>query len=46
MTETRYGFQKGCSHTHPTLCLKLLIEKRREYNMETHLFCGSWKSIW
>jgi len=23
----------------PTFCLKLLIEKRREFNLETHLMC-------
>jgi hypothetical protein len=37
MTETQNGFWKGCSCTNPTFCLKLLIEKRTEYNLETHL---------
>jgi len=37
MTETQNGFRKGWSCTDPTLCLKLLIEKRREFNLETHL---------
>ena len=37
MTETQNGFRKGRSCTDPTFCLKLLIEKRREFNFETHL---------
>jgi hypothetical protein len=37
MTETQNGFRKGRSRTDPTFCLKLLIEKRREYKLETHL---------
>jgi len=37
MTETQNGFRKGRSCTDPTFCLKLLIEKRREFNLETHL---------
>jgi len=37
MTETQSGFRKGRSCTDPTFCLKLLIEKRREFNLETHL---------
>jgi len=37
MTETQYGFRKGRSCTDPTFCLKLLIEKRREFNLEIHL---------
>jgi len=37
MTEIQNGFQKGRSCTDPTFCLKLLIEKRREFNLETHL---------
>ena len=37
MTETQNGFRKGQSCTDPTFCLKLLIEKRREFNLETHL---------
>jgi hypothetical protein len=35
MTETQNEFQKEHLCTDPTLCLKLLIEKRREYNSET-----------
>jgi hypothetical protein len=37
MTETQNGFRKGRSCTNPTFCLKLLIEKRREFNLEKHL---------
>jgi hypothetical protein len=37
MTETQNGFRKGRSCTNPKFCLKLLIEKRREFNLETHL---------
>jgi len=37
MTETQNWFQKGHSCPDPTFCLKLLIEKRTEYNLETHL---------
>jgi len=37
MTETQNGFRKGRSCTDPTFCFKLLIEKRREFNLETHL---------
>jgi len=36
-TETQNGFRKGLSCTDPTFCLKLLTEKRREFNFETHL---------
>ena len=37
MTKTQNGLRKGRSRTHPTFCLKLLIEKRRKFNLETHL---------
>jgi len=37
MTETQNRFRKGRSCTDPTFCFKLLIEKRREFNLETHL---------
>jgi len=37
MTAIQNGFRKGRSCTDPTFCLKLLIEKRREFNLETHL---------
>jgi hypothetical protein len=37
MTETQNGFWKGRSCTDPTFCLKLLVEKWREYKLETHL---------
>jgi hypothetical protein len=37
MTEKQNGFRKGGSCTDPTFCLKLLIEKMWEYNLETHL---------
>jgi len=36
-TETQHGFQMGRSRTDPTFCLKSLVEKRREYNLATHL---------
>jgi len=39
MTERQNGFRRGWSCTDPTFCLKLLIEKRREFNLETHLLC-------
>jgi hypothetical protein len=32
VTGTQNGFRKGRSCTDPTFCLKLLIEKRREFN--------------
>ena len=34
---TPYIFRKGRSCTDSTFCLKLVIEKRREFNLETHL---------
>ena len=37
MKEPQNGFRKGRSCTDSTFCLKLLIEKRREFNLETHL---------
>jgi hypothetical protein len=37
MTETQNGFRKERSRTDPTFCLKLLTEKRREFNLETRL---------
>ena len=37
ITQTQNGFQKGRSYTDPTFFLKLLIEKRRKFNLETHL---------
>jgi len=37
MTETQNGFRKGWSCMDQTFCLKLLIEKRREFNLETQL---------
>jgi len=36
ITETQHGFRKGRSCTDPIFCLKLLSEKRREFNLETH----------
>ena len=36
-TETKNGSRKGRSRTDPAFCLKLLIEKRNELNLETHL---------
>jgi hypothetical protein len=38
ITETQTVFRKGLSCPDPTFCLKLLIVKRREYNLETYLF--------
>jgi hypothetical protein len=37
MTETQTGFQYGRSGKNQTFCLKLLIEKGREFNWEKHL---------
>jgi hypothetical protein len=37
MTEKQNGFLKGRSCTDPTFCLKLLIGKRMEFNLEIHL---------
>ena len=37
MTETQNGFRKRRSCTDPKFCLKLLFEKRRDFNLETHL---------
>ena len=37
MKEPQNEFRKGRSCTDSTFCLKLLIEKRREFNVETHL---------
>ena len=37
MTETQNWFPKGRSCTDPKFCLKLLIEKPKEFNLETHL---------
>ena len=41
MTETWSGFWKGRSCTFPTFYLKLLVKKRRDFNLETlWLFVG------
>jgi len=37
MAETQNGLRKGRSCTDPSFCLKLLVEKRREFNLGTHL---------
>jgi hypothetical protein len=37
MTETQNEFRKGRSCPDPIFFLKLLIERRREFNLETHL---------
>jgi hypothetical protein len=37
IAETQNGFRKGPSCTDPTFCPTLLIEKRREFDLETHL---------
>ena len=37
MTETQNGFRMGRECMDPTFCLKLLIEKRMEFNLETYL---------
>ena len=37
MKEPQNGFRKGRSCIDSTFCLKLLIEKIREFNLETHL---------
>jgi len=46
ITETQNGFQKGQSCTDPTFYLKLLIEKRREFNLETHLLFIDYKKAY
>jgi hypothetical protein len=43
MTETQNGFRKEGLCTDPTVCLQLLIEKRREYNLKTHFFFIDYK---
>jgi hypothetical protein len=37
MTETQNGFRKGLSCTYLIFCLRSLIEKRRDCNLETSL---------
>jgi hypothetical protein len=37
MTEKQNGFRKGRSCTEPIHCVKLLVEKQRQYNLETSL---------
>ena len=37
MRETQNGFRKGWLCTDPTFFLKLLIKKRRNFNLEKHL---------
>jgi hypothetical protein len=36
LLECQNGFRKGRSCIDSTFCMKLLIEKRREFNLETH----------
>jgi hypothetical protein len=36
-SDCQKGIPKGTFCTDPTLYFKILIEKRREYNLETHL---------
>jgi hypothetical protein len=45
MTETQNGFRTGRSCTDPKFCLKLLIEKRREFNLETHLLFIDYEKV-
>ena len=46
MTGTQSGFQKGRSCKDPTFCLKSVIEKRRQFNLETLLlFIGYEKAF-
>jgi hypothetical protein len=45
MAETQNGFRKGRSCTDPTFCLKLLIEKGREFNLETHLLFVDYEKV-
>ena len=45
MTETQNGFRKRRSCTNTTFCLKLLIEKRSEFNLETHLLFIDYKKV-
>jgi hypothetical protein len=37
MTEKRNGLRNRRSCTEPTFCVKLLIKKRKQYNLETSL---------
>jgi predicted RNA binding protein with dsRBD fold (UPF0201 family) len=37
LLECQKGFQKGRSCIYPLFSMELLIEKRREFNLETHL---------
>jgi len=43
LTETQNRFRKGRSCTDPTFCLKFLIEKRREFNLESHFLFIDYK---
>jgi hypothetical protein len=43
VTVKQSGFRKGRSCTDPKVCLKLLIEKRREFNLEKHLLFIDYK---
>ena len=45
MTETHNGLRNGSSCRDPDFCLKLLIVRRMEYNLKTHLFYRFWKKI-
>ena len=37
LLECQSGFRKGRSCLHPLFNMKLLVEKRRKFNLETHL---------
>ena len=45
MRETQNGFRKGWLCTDPTFCFKFLIEKRREFNLETHLLFTDYEKV-
>jgi hypothetical protein len=43
MSEAQNGFRRNCSCTDAVFSLKLQIEKRREYNLETHIIFRLWE---
>ena len=46
ISEEQTGFRKGRSYTDNAFVLKQLIEKRREFNLETHIvFIGNFNWI-
>jgi len=43
MIEKQNEFQKGRSCMNPTICFKLLIERRSEFNLEIYLLCTDYE---